>query len=241
MSYQSKNCIFSCISLFIRRSVHHCVKSSCQRNQYPPSQRFYPPPTRPSCRWEHRPHSRRLLGLRRLPRFGGSRSTQLDNHPPIHRGRHYAEKAWKTFPVIIIIMVTCFARVISAGLPNAICRRTWRKTRWPAGDDDGDGDGDDGGDDDGDDDGDGANGETKTQYICWKIYMMYFEISMIAFQSKKLCQRIISIWCRHQEQHSFEMIIASSNQEQHSLSSSNLFARAWLCSNLRGLQKHKTA
>ena len=41
--------------------------------------------------------------------------------------------------------------------------------------------------------------------------MMYFEISMIAFQSKKLCQRIISIWCRHQEQHSFEMIIASSN------------------------------
>ena len=48
-------------------------------------------------------------------------------------------------------MVTCFARVISAGLPNAICRRTWRKTRWPAGDDDGDGDGD--GDDDGDDDG----------------------------------------------------------------------------------------
>ena len=40
---------------------------------------------------------------------------------------------------------------------------------------------------------------------------LYFEISMIAFQSKKLCQRIISIWCRHQEQHSFEMIIASSN------------------------------
>ena len=33
---------------------------------------------------------------------------------------------------IMISITTCLARVISAGLPRAICRRTWRKTRWPA-------------------------------------------------------------------------------------------------------------